>query len=135
MAKRIKPFKNTPGAARKKPPTRYAMEEYDDPNVIATLQNILDYLQSVIPPHLAEPWDKVGLLVGPRQEVRDRQQIRHILIALDLTPAVRDQCLSESIDLLICYHPPIFKSLDRLVFTVQWEDWTRVLQHRRMPSV
>ena len=114
MANRIKPFKNTPGAARKKPPARYAMEEYDDPNVIATLQNILDYLQSVIPPHLAEPWDKVGLLVGPRQEVRDRQQIRHILIALDLTPAVRDQCLSESIDLLICYHPPIFKSLDRL---------------------
>ncbi len=83
-------------------------------NGIATLQTILDYLDTAIPGHFAEPWDKVGLLVGPRREIRERQKIRHILIALDLTPAVRDQCLTQKIDLLICYHPPIFKPLDRL---------------------
>ncbi len=81
---------------------------------IPTLQTILDYLNATIPLHFAEPWDKVGLLVGPRREISERQKIRQILITLDLIPAVRDQCLHQKIDLLICYHPPIFKPLDRL---------------------
>ena len=114
MAKRNKRSKNMPGSAGRQSAGRNARHEDNSCNAIATLQQILDYLHAIIPPHLAEGWDKVGLLVGPRREMRARQQIKHILIALDLTPAVRDQCIAESIDLLICYHPPIFKPLDRL---------------------
>jgi dinuclear metal center YbgI/SA1388 family protein len=114
MAKRGKLSKQNQKTAGKKQPAHNLSNEADNPDGAATLQSVLDYLDAVIPPHLAEPWDKVGLLVGPRRQMHSQQRIRHILVALDLTAAVRDQCLAESVDLLICYHPPIFKPLDRL---------------------
>ncbi len=112
MAQRIKSSKTRKKVPR--PPTRLVSAKSDAPNRIGTLQIILDYLNAVLPLHFAEPWDKVGLLAGPRSDICNRQKIRRILIALDLTPAVRDQCVAQKVDLLICYHPPIFKALDRL---------------------
>ena len=114
MAQRIKSQKGGKKVPAQRPSTCSVSVNPETPNAIATLQTILDYLNAAIPLYFAEPWDKVGLLVGPRRDICERQKIRRILIALDLTAAVRDQCLERKVDLLICYHPPIFKALDRL---------------------
>ena len=114
MAQRIKSSKAGKKVPVQRLSTRSVSANPEVPNGIATLQTILDYLNAAIPLHFAEPWDKVGLLVGPRRDICERQKIWRILIALDLTPAVRDQCVAQKVDLLICYHPPLFKALDRL---------------------
>ncbi len=74
------------------------------------LNNIREYLDSLAPPHLAEKWDKVGLLAAPPPPC----MVARIFIALDLTPPVRDEMIQKGIDLLVCYHPPIFKPLEHL---------------------
>ncbi len=74
------------------------------------LHNVREYLDSIAPPHLAEEWDKVGLLSAPPSPC----PVARIFIALDLTPPVRDEMIQKGIDLLVCYHPPIFKPLERL---------------------
>ena len=114
MAQRIKFSKPGRKVSLPRASLRSSLAQADAFNGIATVQTILDYLNTVIPPHFAQSWDKVGLLVGPRREICERQRIRKILIALDLTAPVRDQCISQKFDLLICYHPPIFKPIDRL---------------------
>ncbi|MCL5946076.1 MAG: Nif3-like dinuclear metal center hexameric protein [Planctomycetes bacterium] len=74
------------------------------------LSAVVEFLDALAPPQLAEPWDKVGLLSAPR----GAWPIKRMLVALDLTPEVKEQCLSAAVDLLVCYHPPLFKPLDRL---------------------
>lgn len=70
------------------------------------LSDVTAYLQVIAPLHLAAAWDHVGLLSGPLSA-----PIRRVLIALDLTRAVANEALRNATDLLICYHPPIFKPL------------------------
>lgn len=86
----------------------------EKPAQFPSLTAVINYLERHIPPHLAEPWDKVGLLAGPRRELREKIKVRRIRVALDLTPAVKYQCLADAVDLLVCYHPPIFKPVERL---------------------
>ncbi len=74
------------------------------------LTDVVDVLDSIAPPHFAEPWDNTGLLSGPRGAF----SVRRMMVALDLTPAVQKQCLTGEINLLVCYHPPIFKPVERL---------------------
>jgi dinuclear metal center YbgI/SA1388 family protein len=74
------------------------------------LTKVVNFLDSIAPSQFAEPWDKTGLLSGPRGAFA----VRRMLVALDLTPAIKQQCVADGINLLICYHPPIFKPLDRL---------------------
>ena len=48
-----------------------------------TVQQILGLLQTLAPSELACSWDNVGLLVG-----RGDREVRRVLAALDVTPAV-----------------------------------------------
>ncbi len=70
------------------------------------LSELTAYLEQIAPLHLAETWDHVGLLSGSATA-----RIKRILITLDLTRAVANEALRNATDLLICYHPPIFKPL------------------------
>lgn len=58
--------------------------------------------------HAAE-WDNVGLLLG-----RADWPARRALLAIDLTDAVAREALQRRCDLLLLYHPPIFKGLKRV---------------------
>lgn len=66
----------------------------------------LGILDEIAPLSAAEPWDNVGLLAG-----RAEWPARRWLLALDLTDAVAREALRTRAELLVVYHPPIFKGI------------------------
>lgn len=63
-------------------------------------------LNTLAPLHLAESWDNVGLLVG-----KGTANIRKALLCIDLTEGVLEEAIKAKANLILAYHPPIFKAL------------------------
>ncbi len=61
------------------------------------------------PAALAEEWDNVGLQVGSLQS-----PVRHVALALDLTPNTLAQAIEVRADCLVTHHPFFFRPLKRL---------------------
>ena len=76
--------------------------------------DLIEAFERWAPLKLAEKWDNVGLQVGSPQK-----EVRHIALALDLTPHTLEQALKLRIDCLITHHPFIFKPLKSL----RWDHW------------
>ncbi len=83
-----------------------------------TVKEIANLLDELIPQHLAEDWDNVGLLLG-----RKNKQVKRIMLALDLTKDVVEQAVTKKADMIITHHPAIFKKLRRVVDS----DWQQEL--------
>ena len=66
-------------------------------------------METIAPVHLAESWDNVGLLSGHSTSL-----VQKVLLSIDLTPAVHDEAIRLGVDLLLVYHPPIFKPIKHL---------------------
>ncbi|WP_442603729.1 Nif3-like dinuclear metal center hexameric protein [Paenibacillus sp. KN14-4R] len=62
--------------------------------------------EELAPKHYAMPDDKIGLQLGTLNK-----EIRHILVALDVTEAVVDEAISQGADLIIAHHAIIFRPL------------------------
>jgi len=58
---------------------------------------------------LAEPWDHVGLQVGSPSD-----EVRGVLVALEVDDAALDEARRQECDLLLVHHPLIFDPLERL---------------------
>lgn len=70
---------------------------------MTTVNDILQFLESLAPRDLKMDWDNVGLLCGsPRQEVTK------ILVALDPFEAVCDEAAEIGAELIVTHHPLIF---------------------------
>ena len=67
--------------------------------------------EQIAPKKLAESWDNVGLLVG-----REDQEVHKIMLALDPSEQVIDQCIKEGVDLLVTHHPLIFSPMKQINF-------------------
>lgn len=78
------------------------------PTLITTVAKILN---KRFPLRLADTsWDNVGTLVeNPKPNGTGK-----IMITIDLTPAVMDQCLAENVEVIVAYHPPIFMPMKKL---------------------
>lgn len=74
-----------------------------------TLAEVTRHLEALAPLRLAQSWDNVGLLVGDSS-----RRIEHALLCVDLTPAVLAEAQREKVQLVIAYHPPVFKPISRL---------------------
>ena len=72
-------------------------------------REIMKALEKIAPVKYAEDWDNVGLLVG-----RGDKQVRKIMVALDASQSVINQCVNQKVDLLITHHPLIFSPLKRI---------------------
>ncbi len=83
--------------ARKTPKSKVSVGDF-----CATMQAIAD-------PALAQSWDNVGLLAGDINCKAHR-----ILACIDLTPPVVDEAIQGKFDLVLAYHPPIFKPISSL---------------------
>nr|XP_020478996.1 NIF3-like protein 1 isoform X2 [Monopterus albus] len=83
------------------------------------LKEVLELLEQLVPLSLAESWDNVGLLVEPSRS----HPVRAILLTNDLTDAVMKEAETISCDLIISYHPPLFRPIKRLV----QKDWKQRL--------
>ncbi len=73
------------------------------------LREVIRACEAIAPLRLAEPWDQVGLHVGD-----PRASVSRGLLCIDLTEAVLDEAITQKAQLVVAYHPPIFKPLDRL---------------------
>lgn len=74
-----------------------------------TLSDFSAAMERIAPTHLAEQWDNVGLLSGHRSSL-----IKKALLSIDITPAVHDEAIRLGVDLVLSYHPPIFKPIKHL---------------------
>lgn len=74
-----------------------------------TVREVCRVLDALAPPEQAEDWDNVGLLLGdPAGEVR------RVLLCIDLTAEVLDEALTARAEMVLAYHPVIFKPVKRL---------------------
>jgi len=71
---------------------------------------IINLLEELAPPHLAEDWDNVGLQVGSV-----RAEVDATLISIDPSPAVIEEARRRGAGMIVCHHPLIFRPLRRVV--------------------
>lgn len=77
----------------------------------AKLSDIIQILDNIAPPFLAEEWDNIGLQLGD-----PTWSVQHIWIALDPSLRVVETACRRDVDLLITHHPLIFKPLKSINF-------------------
>ncbi|MCR8641961.1 Nif3-like dinuclear metal center hexameric protein [Paenibacillus sp. N1-5-1-14] len=70
---------------------------------------VIQLFEELAPKHYAMPDDKIGLQLGTLNK-----EIRHILVALDVTEAVVEEAISQGADLIIAHHAIIFRALAHL---------------------
>ena len=75
---------------------------------MTTVRDIETFLYAWAPRETAESWDNVGLLVG-----RGDREVRRVLAALDVTPAVAAEAAELGADLIVAHHP---------VMNVRWHE-------------
>ncbi len=71
---------------------------------MATVADILTYLETLAPRSMKMEWDNVGLLCG-----RKDRAVKKILVALDPFRNVIEEAMEEKADLIVTHHPLIFR--------------------------
>ena len=64
------------------------------------LNAFCEMIESIVPKELALSFDNVGLLIGP-----DHDEIKKVLVALDLTVPVAQEAIDGGYDLVLTHHP------------------------------
>ncbi len=67
---------------------------------MATLADVVAFLEHFAPPHLAEDWDNVGLLAGD-----PHAPVRRLMTCLTITPATADEAVQQRANLIVSHHP------------------------------
>lgn len=75
-----------------------------------TVGDVADLLDAFAPPSLAQSWDNVGLLAGDRTST-----CQSVLLCIDLTPPVLHEAVKAHHSLVVAYHPPLFRPVQRLL--------------------
>ena len=73
---------------------------------MATVHDILTFLETLAPPSMKMDWDNVGLLCGSR-----RQEVTKVLLALDPFEGVCEEAAATGAQLIVTHHPLIFQPL------------------------
>lgn len=79
-------------------------------NASVTVGRIAAVLDIIAPPSMAQSWDNVGLLAGDRAAPCTR-----VLLCIDLTEAVLAEAMAGPCQMVMAYHPPIFRPIKRLL--------------------
>ena len=73
---------------------------------MATVHEILTFLETLAPRSMKMDWDNVGLLCGSR-----KAEVTKILVALDPFEGVCEEAAAWGADLIVTHHPLIFQAL------------------------
>ena len=73
------------------------------------VQDVINHLHDLAPLAYAEDFDNVGLLVGDKN-----QSVSGILVTLDTLEAVVDEAIEKNCNLIVSFHPIIFKGLKKI---------------------
>lgn len=75
------------------------------------VKSVCKALERIAPLRLAEPWDKVGLII---ESPVPRSDARRVVLTIDLTTAVLEETLKVPTALVVTYHPPLFQPITSL---------------------
>ena len=70
---------------------------------MATVKDILTFVESLAPNYMKMNWDNVGLLCG-----RKERPVKKVLVALDPFRSVIEEAIEIGADLIVTHHPLIF---------------------------
>jgi len=73
------------------------------------VNDVINYLEEIAPLAYAEDFDNVGLLVGDKNN-----EVSGILVTLDTLESVVDEAVKKKCNLIVSFHPIIFKGLKKL---------------------
>lgn len=73
------------------------------------ISKIIQMMEKIAPPFLAEPWDNIGLMVGNANGLAQR-----VLVALDGVESVIDEAADKNCQMIITHHPLIFKPVKNI---------------------
>lgn len=76
---------------------------------MSTVSEVIDFLDTFAPPHLAEDWDNIGLLIGRRNA-----EVRNLLTCLTLTPDVAAEAIAKDVQLVVSHHPVLFRGAKKI---------------------
>jgi len=93
------------------------LKESSDKSIPMELDTVVKRLNAFAPISLAGSWDNVGLLIEPL----DKRPIKNILLTNDLTEPVMDEALQQGSDMILSYHPPIFRPMKRFT-SKNWKE-------------
>ena len=72
-------------------------------------REIIKKIEEMWEPRYALDWDNVGLLVGDADK-----EVKHILVALDVTDDVVRQAIEMKADMIVSHHPLIFSAMKQV---------------------
>ncbi|KAI5170871.1 hypothetical protein NEFER03_0330 [Nematocida sp. LUAm3] len=72
------------------------------------LQEVVKEIEKRFPLEKAEAWDNVGILLDMQREERK------VLLTIDLTEEVLEECKSKNIFCVVAYHPMIFSAIKKI---------------------
>ncbi len=70
------------------------------------IEDIIRYLEKIFPPFYAENFDNTGLLIGDKDRIASG-----VLVTHDVTSKVLDEAIRTDKNLIVSFHPIIFKGL------------------------
>ncbi|WP_027124409.1 Nif3-like dinuclear metal center hexameric protein [Gelidibacter mesophilus] len=73
------------------------------------IQDVINHLEELAPLAYAESFDNVGLLVGDKNK-----PLTGVLVTLDTLESVVDEAIDNNCNLIVSFHPIIFKGLKKL---------------------
>lgn len=73
------------------------------------LKELIEQLERLSPPPFACSWDNIGLLVG-----RKEQEVKKVLLTLDVTKDVVKEAINQRVDLIISHHPMLFSAFKQV---------------------
>ena len=82
-----------------------------------TVEAVVAAMERIAPTWAAEEWDNVGLLIGS-----DAWKAGRMLLTIDLTSAVLDEARRGRFDMILAYHPPIFRPIKRMTIDRRRQD-------------
>ncbi|GAA4290239.1 Nif3-like dinuclear metal center hexameric protein [Aestuariibaculum suncheonense] len=73
------------------------------------IQDVINHLETLAPLAYAEDFDNIGLLVGDKNA-----KLTGVLVTLDTLEAVVDEAMENNCNLIVSFHPIIFKGLKKI---------------------
>ncbi|MBS1959713.1 MAG: Nif3-like dinuclear metal center hexameric protein [Bdellovibrionales bacterium] len=70
---------------------------------LPTVSELIDAIESRIPPSCSEGWDQVGLVVG-----NQKASVTGVVIGVDLTERLLEQAKRNKCNFIVIHHPPLF---------------------------
>lgn len=73
------------------------------------VQDVMDHMESLAPLAYTEDFDNTGLLVGDAQ-----MELTGVLVTLDALEAVVDEAIEHGCNMIVSFHPIVFKGLKKI---------------------